>query len=625
MVNVSSAPQEKPPLSHAAEKADLKGRPEHLKDTLKRLLSLARPESKTLWIGTLFLLLGTLMGLAYPQAIRVIIDTALHPEKGHTRMIDLAALAMTAIFLVQGIAVAFRSYLFTVAGERIVTRLRQDLYLRIIRQEIGFFDQRRTGELINRLASDTTVLQNTVSVNISMALRFLASALGAVALLLYTSPILTGLMLLVVPPVALGAVFFGRTIRKLSREAQDALAKASEVAEETIGGIRTVRVYSHEPQEFKRYSASVEESFSIARQRARATAIFSGAASFAAYGAIAVVLWYGGRLVIAKQMGVGDLTSFVLYTLLLAVSLGALGGLWADFMRAAGAGDRVFALMDRIPEIPMDEGKVLDEVRGEMRFSEVRFAYPSRPDVEVLKGIDLTLPRGQIIALVGPSGGGKSTVASLMTRLYDPLQGRVLLDGCDLRELNASWLRLQIGVVEQEPMLFSTTIADNIRYGDPDATDEEVEAAAKAANAHDFIRRFPEGYRTEVGERGVQLSGGQKQRVAIARAVLKDPRLLILDEATSALDTESEALVKEALERLMKDRTTLVIAHRLSTVKDAHRVVVIADGQIVQQGTHQELLEQEGIYLRLVQKQFAGEDRPPTALRKASVDVSEQT
>lgn len=615
------SPHTKSSVAEKSEMIDPKGRPEHLRETLKRLLNLARPEAKTLWIGTLFLLLGTAMSLSYPQAIRSIIDTALHPEKGQYRMIDFAALAMTAIFLVQGVAIAFRSYLFTVAGERIVTRLRQDLYHRIIRQEIGFFDQRRTGELINRLASDTTVLQNTVSVNISMGLRFLASAIGSVGLLLYTSPVLTGLMLLVVPPVALGAVYFGRTIRKLSREAQDALAKASEVAEETIGGIRTVRVYSHEAQELKRYSASVEDSFSIARQRARATAIFSGVASFAAYGAIAVVLWYGGRLVIDKQMGVGDLTSFVLYTLLLAFSLGALGGLWADFMRAAGAGDRVFALLDRIPQIPMDEGKTLDEVRGEMRFSEVRFAYPSRPDIEVLKGLNLTLPRGQIIALVGPSGGGKSTVASLVTRLYDPLQGAVLLDGHDLRELNASWLREQIGVVEQEPMLFSTTIADNIRYGDPDATDAEVEAAAKAANAHDFILRFPQGYQTEVGERGVQLSGGQKQRVAIARAVLKDPRLLILDEATSALDTESESLVKEALERLMKDRTTLVIAHRLSTVKDAHCVVVIADGQIVQQGTHKELLEQEGIYLRLVQKQFAGEDRPPVALRTASEEA----
>ncbi|MCB9640167.1 MAG: ATP-binding cassette domain-containing protein [Myxococcales bacterium] len=583
--------------------------PERLQQTLKRLLALARPEIKTLSIGTLFLVLGTGMSLLYPQAIRVIMEAALDPKKGEKNLIDIAALSMTAIFLVQGIAIAFRSYLFTVSGERIVTRLRQDLYGRIIRQEIGFFDQRRTGELINRLASDTTVLQNTVSVNISMALRFFASTIGAIGLLLYTSPILTGLMIIVVPPVALGAVFFGRTIRRLSRDAQDALAKASEVAEETIGGIRTVRVYSHEAQENERYNEAVEESFQIARKRARSTALFSGSASFAAYSAIAVVLWYGGHLVIDKQMTVGDLTSFILYTLMLAFSLGALGGLWADFMRASGAGERVFSLLDRVPQIAVEEGKTLETVQGEMLFQDVRFAYPSRPDVEVLKGLQLELFKGQVVALVGPSGGGKSTVASLMTRLYDPLQGSIKLDGHDLRDLNASWLREQIGVVEQEPMLFSTTIGGNIRYGDPDATDEEVEAAAKAANAHDFIMRFPQGYQTEVGERGVQLSGGQKQRVAIARAVLKDPRLLILDEATSALDTESEALVKEALDRLMKGRTTLIIAHRLSTVKDANRVVVISDGQIAQQGTHQELLEQEGIYQRLIQKQFVGDER----------------
>jgi ATP-binding cassette subfamily B protein len=583
---------------------DQSSRPQALRETLKRLFSLARPEAKTLGLGTIFLLLGTVTTLLYPQAIGLIFEAAFSPSAKGTKLIDYAALVMTAIFLVQGVAIALRSYLFTVAGERIVTHLRRDLYARILQQEIGFFDQRRTGELINRLASDTTVLQNTVSVNISMGLRYLASVLGTLALLLYTSPILTLLMILVVPPVAFGAVYFGRIIRRLSRDAQDALARSTEVAEETISGIRTVRVYSHESREVERYSEANQEAFEVARKRALANAQFAGAASFAAYSAIAVVLWYGGHMVIAGQMKLAQLTTFVLYTLMMAFSLGALGSLWGDFMRASGAGERVFALLDRVPLIPVAEGKSLPAIRGEIQFEGVSFAYPSRPDTEVLHHLNLTLREGEVVALVGPSGGGKSTIASLMTRLYDPKDGAILLDGCDLRELDPSWLRSQIGVVEQDPMLFSTTIAENIRYGRTTATLQEIEEAARAANAHDFIVGFPKSYDTEVGERGVQLSGGQKQRIAIARAVLKDPRLLILDEATSALDAESESLVKEALERLMKGRTTLIIAHRLATVKHAHRVLVIAGGQIVQAGDHQTLFAQEGIYRRLIQKQF---------------------
>jgi ATP-binding cassette subfamily B protein len=411
-------------------------------------------------------------------------------------------------------------------------------------------------------------------------------------------------MLAVVPPIALGAVAYGRRVRKLSIEVQDALAGSSEVAEEALSGIRTVRAFTAEPSEVKRYAAAVARSFELARARSIIASTFMGVASFAAFVALAAVLWYGGRLIARDELSKGGLTEFLIYTLLVAFSLGGLSDLWADFMKASGASARIFELMDRVPAIPPRGGAELAHVEGRVDFEGVVFAYPSRKDARVLDGIDLSVRPGEVVALVGPSGAGKSTIAALLGRLYDPDAGRVRVDGRDLRELSPEGLRRRIGVVAQEPILFSCSVADNIRYGRAGATDEEVEAAARAANAHDFVRRFPEGYATLVGERGVQLSGGQKQRVAIARAVLKDPRILVLDEATSALDAESEHLVKEALDRLMKGRTTLVIAHRLSTVKDADRVCVVDGGRVVESGPHAALMGQDGLYRRLVERQF---------------------
>jgi ABC-type multidrug transport system fused ATPase/permease subunit len=471
-------------------------------------------------------------------------------------------------------------------------------------QDIAFFDETRTGELTNRLASDTTVLQNTVSTNISMALRFMATVIGGIGCLIYTSPWLTLLMISVVPPVALGAVAYGRRVRKLSREVQDALARGSEVAEEALSGIRTVRAFAAEPSEVKRYEARVDASFALARTRVITTARFMAVASFASYCAAALVLWRGGHMVIDGELSAGKLTSFLIYTLLVAVSLGGLSDLWADLMKASGAAERIFQLMDHTPSIPASGGEAPATIEGRIVFSGVNFSYPTRKDAPVLKGIDLSIAPGEVVALVGSSGAGKSTLAAMLMRLYDPTAGAILLDGHDLKALDPSWLRKQIGVVSQEPILFSCSIAENIRYGRAGATEAELEAAARAANAHDFITRFPEGYATMVGERGVQLSGGQKQRVAIARAVLKDPRLLVLDEATSALDAESEHLVKEALDRLMKGRTTLIIAHRLSTVKDADRVLVMDGGRSSRPGSTPQLIGQEGLYRRLVERQF---------------------
>ena len=570
--------------------------------SLLRLLSLARPERATLGVGIVALFVGSSVNLLFPQALRFIIDEALGAKD--ERLIRNAALAMLAIAAVQAVAASVRFVLFSIVGERVVSRLRKDLYEKLMSQEVGFFDERRTGELTNRLGSDTTVIQSTVSANISMALRNSVIVLGGTGMLLYTSPVLASLMLLVVPPVAVGAVLYGRRIRTLSREVQDALAVANEVAEESLSGIRTVRAFTAESREVSRYGEAVQRSFELARARSKAGGLFMAVASFCAAGAAVVVLWYGSHLVLRNELTVGALSTFLIYSLQIAFSLGAIADIWADLNRASGASERVFELLDRVPAIPSGGGAQLPSVRGEVRFESVKFSYPSRKDVPVLTGIQLDIQPGEMVALVGPSGAGKSTIASLLQRLYDPEGGHVLLDGQDVRSLDPLWLRRQVGTVAQEPILFSTTVAENIRYGRMDATDAEVEAAARLANAHEFITAFPEGYKTLVGERGVQLSGGQKQRVAIARAVLKDPRILVLDEATSALDAESEHLVKEALDRLMKGRSTLVIAHRLSTVKDAHRVLVLEGGKVVQAGPHEQLLAQDGLYRKLVERQF---------------------
>jgi len=596
--------------------------------SIPRILGLLREELPALSAGTVLLVAGAGLSLVYPQGIRAIVDGAIAGrDPAHVTRI---ALFLAALAVFQGAAIAGRALLFSLAGERGVRRVRERLYASLIAQEVGFFDASRTGELVSRLGTDCATLQSLLSSQISMTFRNVITALGGLVLLFFTSPRLTVVMLLVVPPVALGAVAYGRKVRALARRYQDALADASHVAEESLSAIRTVRAFVAEEAERARYGRAVADSYDAARKRAYAGSTFMGAAAAGGYAAMAAVLGYGGRLVAKGDMTAGALTAFLVYTLLIAMSLAALAEVWAEAMRGLGAADRVFELMDRKPEMPLTGGVIPEESRespltadrqrpltlalspgggegskhGRITFEAVRFAYPTRPDAEVLSGLDLEIRSGEVVALVGASGAGKSTVASLVGRLYDPSAGRVLLDGRDLRELDPAWLRAQIGVVPQEPVLFSASIEENVRYGRPGAPHEDVVAACRAAHADTFVRAFPDGYATKVGERGQQLSGGQRQRIAIARAVLKDPRILLLDEATSALDSESEALVQDALEKLMIGRTAIVIAHRLSTVARADRVIVLEGGRVVEAGPHAALMDRGGPYRRLVEKQL---------------------
>ena len=576
-----------------------------------RLVALARPEFKMLFWGTLMLVASSAMGLLYPQAVRVFVDDAV--KSGDHTQLNRAAGAMFIIFLVQSLTAAARYFWFTIAGERIVMHLRNRLYETILHQEMDFFDRNRTGDLLSRLASDATILQNAASVNISMLVRSLAMVAGGTALLFWTSPKLTALMLASVPPVALGAAWFGGRVKRLSRVAQDKQGLASTVAEETISGIRTVRSFAAESREELRYGDALMQSFQTARKRIRLISTFMASASVLGLTSVTAVIWYGGMLVMNGQLTLGNLTAFILYTISTAISLGTLGSLWTDFMSALGAAQRIFDVLDRTPLIERSNespagkaGLIIDRnLDGDVSFDHVNFAYPSRADIQVLHDFTLHISPGEVVALVGPSGAGKSTVASLATRFYDPQSGAIHFDGVKLTDLDPHWLRRQIGVVAQDPVLMSSSIRENIAYGRPEASHDEIRAAATAAHVDLFVQQFPEGYETLVGERGIQLSGGQKQRVAIARAILRDPKLLILDEATSALDAESEFYVQSALEKLMVGRSTLVIAHRLSTIRKAHRIIVMAEGRIVQSGTHDSLLRDEhGTYAKLVMRQL---------------------
>jgi len=572
--------------------------------SIRRLLQFARPETKRLAWGAVFLFLGSSMTLLFPQTVRMAVDEALQHQD--TAMVDRLGLAMMAILVITAVAMAARYYLFTLAGERIVRSIKSTLFKAMLRQDVSFFDQQMTGDLLSRITADATVLQNALSVNISMLLRNAVAAIGGLVLLFVTSAKLTLALLAVLPPAAFITAGFGKRIKGMARQVQEAVGVASSVADETLGNLRTVRAFAAESVEVQRFDTALDQALEKARIRIAAIARFMGLISLLGLTSIAVVLWYGARLVLAGELSIGTLSAYILYTLTVAVSVATLGNLWTDFMSAAGAASRIFQILDRVPQIAPAGGAELSRIEGAIQIDQVTFAYPSRPDVPVLSDLNLNIAPGEIVALVGHSGSGKSTVAALIQRFYDPNRGAVRLDGHDLKSLSGAWLRRQIGTVAQEPVLMSTSLRNNIAYGRPDAPLSDIETVARLSHAEEFILRFPEGYDTRVGERGVQLSGGQRQRIAIARAMLKDPRILILDEATSALDADSEHWVQEALQRLMQGRTVLVIAHRLSTVRHADRVIVLERGRIVQQGSHEELIQDRlGSYYNLVQKQLS--------------------
>ena len=573
---------------------------------LRRLLGLAAPYRWLLIGGGVFLLISSLLGLVLPWLVRGIIDGAL--TNGDDALLRRTILALLATFVVQALVGIAQGYLLSYAGERLVADFRRRLYAHLQALSVGFFDGRRVGELLSRLTNDVGAIQTSLTGNLLTFVQQVVMLIGAVALVIVTEWRLAGIVLLAVPPIILAGAFFGRRLQKLSGEAQAALGMTTTVLEETLAGVRTVKAFGREGYEIARYGRSVEETFAVAMRRTRVRSVFGPTITLIAFLTLTGVLIFGAREVANGQLSPGALVSALLYMAMVAGSIGGLTGVYAQLREASGAAERLFEILDTTPQIADVPGArpLPLPVRGAVRLDALSFRYDTAtPDApHTLAELDLTLAPGETVALVGPSGAGKTTLANLLLRFYEPSAGRILLDGRDLRDITLTSLREAVGVVPQEPALFGGTIGENIAYGRLDAPQEATEAAARAANAHAFIADLPEGYDTVVGERGIRLSGGQRQRVAIARAILKDPRLLILDEATSSLDNESEAAIQAALERLMRGRTTLVIAHRLSTVERADRIVVLDRGKIVEQGTHAQLLVAGGLYARLYNRSF---------------------
>src|SRR3989441_2507916 len=576
---------------------------------LVRLWPRIRPHRWRLLVATVCLTASAAIGLAFPQIVRYLLDAAFVRHDG--ALLDRIALGLVGLFTIQGLLNFSQAYLLSSAGERVIARLRQDLFEHLVRLPPGFFAERRTGELVSRLSADIGTMQGLVSYQISEFARQVLYFLGGVTLLTLTHPELTRTTLLVVPVVVGAAVFFGRRLRKISTGVQDKIAEATAVAEEAFTQIRTVQSFVQEAWEGARYGRKMADVVRAALRRALVRGVFVGVITFALFSGVAVVLWQGGRLVLAGVLTAGTLVSFLLYSVFIAAAVGALTSLFSSYQETVGAARRVFELLDTQPAIsdPPDPRPLPQPVRGDVALDDVSFQY--QPELPLaLEHVSLRLAPGEVVALVGPSGAGKTTLANLLPRFWDVTSGRITLDGVDIRALRLADLRHSIGIVPQEPVLFSGPVAENIAYGRPDASPAEIEAAARAAHAHEFVERLPQGYATLVGERGVKLSGGQRQRIAIARALLKDPAVLILDEATSSLDAESERLIEAALEPLLKSRTTLIIAHRLSTVRRADRLVVLDRGRAVEEGTHDELLALGRLYARLYQRQFRDEAVP---------------
>lgn len=571
---------------------------------LRAMVPLLRPYSGVVLGALVALLLASGAFLALPVAVRYVIDFGFSAADAAT--IDRYFTLFLGIALLFGIFGAARTYLVNWLGERVAADLRKKVYDHVIRMDLTFFEVTKTGEVLSRLVADTTLIQAISGAGLSIILRSSIQLGGALVLLAITNPRLMSYIVVLVPAVLAPILTVGRWVRRLSRASQDRLAEASGLAGETINAIQAVQAFTAEESSSSRFGEMVQVSFATAVRRIKARALFSTVATTGLFGALIVVLWIGARAVLAGEMTGGELGQFVIYAMVVAMSAASLSEVWGELQQAAGAMERLLELLDAQPKIeaPANPTALPDTLSGRIRFDKVFFSYPSRPDTLAINDFDLEILPGEKVAFVGPSGAGKSTVFQLLLRFYSPREGLIILNGVDIAQARPEAVRACVGIVPQETVIFGDSARENIRFGRPGATDEEIEAAARAAAADEFIRRLPLGYDSFLGERGTRLSGGQKQRIAIARAILKDPPILLLDEATSSLDAASERLVQEALENLEKGRTTLVIAHRLATVLKADRIVVMQEGRIIAIGRHEELVHRNALYARLAELQF---------------------
>lgn len=580
-------------------------RPNHR--VLFRLVSLLRPYRLRLALAGLALLLASGSVLALGNGLRLVIDNGFLAEDAQALGKTLGL--MLGVVSVLAMASALRYYLVSWIGERLAADLRQQVFDHLLSLEPSFFESasegRSAGDIASRLTADTSVLQSLFGSSISMALRNLVMLIGAVVLMLITQPWLSAMVLIGIPTTLLPIVWYGRRVRRLSRTSQDRVAELGRYAEEALRGIQTLQAFSHEAQDRHHYRQRVEQAFGSAVARTRQRAWLTGIALLVIFSAVGLMLWQGGQAVLAGTLSPGELSAFIFYAILAAGAVATLAEVAGDVQRAAGAAERLLELLDTQPGIqaPMAPATLKQPTQGTLTLRDIHFTYPGRT-LAALNGIDINIQAGEQVAVVGPSGAGKSTLLGLLLRFYDPAQGCVLLDGMDIRKLDLTQLRATMGLVAQEPVLFSGSVADNLRYGDPQADLDRLRCAARDASALAFIDALPNGFDTPLGPGGVQLSGGQRQRLAIARALLKDPAVLLLDEATSALDAESERLVQQALDRLMQGRTSIVIAHRLATVVNADRLLVLKDGQLVASGTHSELIQSSDLYRHLAALQF---------------------
>ncbi len=568
----------------------------------RRMIGYLGPYRARLSLALFATLISAGLGLVFPAVIQQVVDSVL--EQQNEQLLNQVTLFLIAVFTLRSITSFVETYNLNYVGERILVDLRTELYSHMQALSLGFFVNRRVGELVSRISSDVTVMRSVLTNNINTAVQQTVTMVGAVIVMVVLNWRLSVFILLLIPVIMLIGLIFGTWLRRISTEVQDELASSTVVAEEVFQNIREVKSFVREPFEVKRYNSAIERAFDAALRLLRVRSVFGPLMGFLAFGGLSLILWFGGQEVLNGRLSGGELIAFLIYGLTVAGSFGALIGLYTSFQEALGATKRVFQILDTQPDVADGaDAQVIQKAEGRISLEDVSFSYDDR--LEVIQNVSLEVNPGEILALVGPSGAGKSTTFNLIPRFYDPTSGVVKIDGIDVRSLTQASLREQIGIVPQETLLFGGTIRENILYGRLDASEVEIIDAAKAANAHDFIKELPDQYETIVGERGIKLSGGQRQRVAIARAILKNPRILLLDEATSSLDSESEHLVQEALNRLMQGRTTIIIAHRLSTIRVADRIAVLNKGYLVEVGTHDELMAKSGLYERLYSIQFS--------------------